>query len=235
MNKLQYYLARFIVPVFLLQALNPEAQVTQPPLPTDWCDSLSKQPTGVRQRLDQYSELVRGRKCVVLSSDPRMDSAQLINRIPENTVILLSSHTTIRPIIHPTGDTPIDYFINSEIVLKDGQDIIGAADDGFQIVIKLKPSYKEKFMIRVGTRDNFQFEKTKSSHIRHVTFVPKGPRYRSPVNAIVLAECYNRKLIMENNEFLLPYWTAINLDCKNLWMHPPMLINRARACCSLII
>ncbi|WP_448217284.1 hypothetical protein [Endozoicomonas sp. 2B-B] len=213
MNKSQYYLARLIVPVFLLQALNPEAQATQPPLPTD-CASLSGQPTGVDQWLKYNSEHVRGRKCVVLTSDPTVDTAQLINQIPENTVILLSSRTTIQPVIPPTGNTLIIYLIDSEIVLKDGQDIIGAADKGFEIVIIPKQSYKKQFMVKVGTRDNFQFEKTGSSHIRHVTFTPKGDGYRSQVYAIVKAECYNRNLIIENNHFSLPYWTAVDLDCK---------------------
>ncbi|WP_422475452.1 hypothetical protein [Endozoicomonas sp. ALB032] len=213
MNKSQYYLARLIVPVFLLQALNPEAQATQPPLPTD-CASLSGQTTGVHQWLDDNSEFIRRRQCVVLTSDPTVDTAQLINQIPENTVILLSSRTTIQPVIPPTGNTLIIYLIDSEIVLKDGQDIIGAADKGFEIVITPKQSYKKQFMVRVGTRDNFQFEKTRSSHIRHVTFTPKGHGYRSQVHAIVKAECYNRNLIIENNQFSLPYWTAVDLDCK---------------------
>ncbi|WOG30069.1 hypothetical protein [Endozoicomonas sp. 8E] len=226
MIKLQHYFARLIVTVFLLLALSLQAQTTQTPTTIHpaavACDSLSGQTTGVQQRLNLYSSLVSGRQCVVLNANSTKDFAQLINRLPENTVILLSSEavtnvTTPIPSVTPdpaSGITQINYPIGSAIVLKDGQNILGAANDGFEIVIKNDAGYTDEQMVRVGNPYNFQFGETEDSHIRHVTFLPTGPKLPRPINVIVLAECFNRRLILGNNVFHLPYESAVNLECR---------------------
>ncbi|WP_252179335.1 hypothetical protein [Endozoicomonas sp. 4G] len=223
MTKLQNHLTRLFAPLLLLQALSLHAQTTQPGTPppaTVPCDTLSGNTTGVQQRLNQYNGLIYGRDCVVLSADPAEDIAQLINGMAENTVILLSSNTvpsvTTPPLVADsvTGKTPVNYLIGNEIVLKNGQLIIGAADDGFEIVISVQQSYPKEQMVRVGTPDHFQFGETKDCHISHVTFLPFEPKGLIPVTAIVLAECYNRRLVIENNIFRIPYWTAVDLNCK---------------------
>ncbi|WP_257282008.1 MULTISPECIES: hypothetical protein [unclassified Endozoicomonas] len=228
MLKLQRYLARLIAPVFLLQALSTEAQTFQPsttsptastPYPTVSCESLSEQTMGVRQRLDEYSRLVRGRQCIVLNADPTVDTARLISQIPENTVILLSSSTPQgvppSPSVNPvTGKTPVSYFIDSEIILKAGQDIIGAADKGFEIVTTLSTGFKEQFMIRHGNRSDFHFGETRDNHIKHITFQPSEPDGHRPIKSIILAYCYNHRLIVANNLFYLPDWYGVELDCR---------------------
>lgn len=228
MLKLQRYLARLIASVFLLQTLSTEAQTSQPsttspaastPFPTVSCESLSEQTMGVRQRLDEYSRLVRGRQCIVLNADPTVDTARLISQIPENTVILLSSITPQgvppSPSVNPvTGKTPVSYFIDSEIILKAGQDIIGAADEGFEIVTTLSAGFKEQFMIRHGNGSDFHFGETRDNHIKHITFQPSEPDGHRPIQSIILAYCYNHRLIVANNLFYLPDWYGVKLDCR---------------------
>ncbi|WP_422134032.1 hypothetical protein [Endozoicomonas sp. ALD040] len=222
MIKWLLYFARSIVTVCLILTLSLQAQTPTNDPARVLCDSLSGQTTGVQQRLNLYSSLVSGRQCIVIGANSTKDLAQLINRLPENTVILLSSEavtnlTTPIPSVTPapaSGITPIDYLIGSEIVLKDGQDILGAANDGFEIVIKNNASYTDTQMVRVGITDNFQFGETEDSHIRHVTFLPTGPKLPRPINDIVLAECFNRRLILDNNVFYLPYKSAVNFECR---------------------
>ncbi|WOG30071.1 hypothetical protein [Endozoicomonas sp. 8E] len=218
MIKLQHYTAWLIAPVFLFHTLSLKAQTTTQSsattsLPTA-CNSLRGQTTGVSQRLNQYSKLVSGRQCIVLTANPADDLSELIKQIPENTVILLSSNTTAPTVTPATGIIPVKYFIGREIVLKDGHDILGAADDGFIIVITFHSYYQKKEMIRAGTTDNFQFEKTRDSHIRHITFLSTGPKHHRPVNTIIFAECYNRRLIVKDNFFFLPKSAAVYIDCK---------------------
>ncbi|WP_252178651.1 hypothetical protein [Endozoicomonas sp. 4G] len=99
--------------------------------------------------------------------------------------------------------------------MKNGQDIIGAADEGFEIVIRTNPGYSDTYMVRIGTTGSFQFDKTGGNHIRHVTFQPVGHNNRTTVETIVFAKCYNRELIIENNLFNIPiYGAALILDCK---------------------
>ncbi|WP_257282004.1 hypothetical protein [Endozoicomonas sp. ISHI1] len=229
MIKLHYHLAQLIAPLFLLQVLSLGAQnAVKPTTPSGTtyptkvlCDSLIGQPSGVRQRLSQYSELVRGRQCVVLSADPTKDLAQLINGLPDDTVILLSSSTTTTMTPSPSvatvaGKTPVNYFVGSEILLKNGQDIIGAADDGFEVVIMPDKSYSNRYMLRVGDYVDFKFAETKDSNIRHITFRDNSPEGHTlkRVNSIVYGECHNRRLIMENNVFHLTESIGVRLECR---------------------
>ncbi|WP_252177969.1 hypothetical protein [Endozoicomonas sp. 4G] len=218
MTKLRHYTVWLIAPVFLFHTLSLKAQTTtQSPATTSRptaCNTLKEQTTGVKKRLYEYRKLVSGRQCIVLTANPADDLSELIQQIPENTVILLSSNTTAPTAAHATRIIPVKYFIGSEIVLKDGHDILGAADDGFIIVITFHSNYQKKDMIKAGTTDNFQFEKTRDSHIEHITFLSTGPKHHRPVNTIVFAECYNRRLIVQNNVFFLPEWAAVYIDCK---------------------
>ncbi|WP_448217282.1 hypothetical protein [Endozoicomonas sp. 2B-B] len=224
-------LTRLIAPVFLIKALSLHAQTTtqstipEPPSPstpppTMSCEAISGQTSGVQSRLIEHKSLVRGRQCAVLSADPTVDADQLINQIPENTVILLSSDTatavkTPSPSGYPvSGKAPVVYFIGGEIRLKNGQDILGAADDGHEIVIRDRPGSVDKHFIKVGTTDNFQFDETKDSHIRHLTFQPTRENGSPSIDTIVFAECYNRKLILKENVFHLPLQASLVLDCK---------------------
>lgn len=163
---------------------------------------------GVIQRLNQYTELVKGRQCIVLAADPTgetEDLSETIKRAPENTVILLSSETvstassTSTSSFPPVGKTPVEYLIGKGIVLKDGQDIIGAADEGFEIVIRVDAGFRDPSMVMID--DIYDFDKTRDSHIRHVTFQPVGPDNNEGTYSIIYAGCYNRKLIVENNLF----------------------------------
>ncbi|WP_252179975.1 hypothetical protein [Endozoicomonas sp. 4G] len=172
---------------------------------------------------------------MVLSADPAQDLSELITHIPENTVLLFSSDT--HPGVMPspsatsiTGKIPVEYFTDHEIILKNGQDMIGAADDGFEIVIRDRPEFKHRHLIRVGTAKNFQYGETKGSHIKHITFRPTGNDKRDPLDAIVFAECSNRKLIIENNRFHSPFRAATALDCRQSldasaadWLQGPAL------------
>lgn len=241
MIKLQHFLAGFIAPVFLLHALIVEAQtpttISTASLPTSLCDSLKGQAEGVQKRLSQYRELVKGRQCVILSADPAEDLAELVKQTPENTVILLSSGTSagVTPsssmapapspaassVVMPSSSvipkpvkTPVEYFVDSVIVLKNGQDIIGAADEGFEIVIRDRPDFQHKHILSVGSTDQFKRDETKNSHIRHVTFRTTRNNKRVPIDSIVFAECFNRKLVIEDNVFYLPVKAAVTLDCK---------------------
>ncbi|WOG30072.1 hypothetical protein [Endozoicomonas sp. 8E] len=222
MIKLQHYLARLIAPLFLLQALNqevPGAHRNNKLDPTE-CKSvalpLMNHTMGVRQRATQYSKLIRGRHCTVFSANPAEDLSELIKQLPDNRVILLSSHTIFPTTPSLTGKTRIHYYIKNEIVLKNGQFILGAADDGFEIVISLWGRFRDKNMVRVGTADNFHFGRTSDNRLSHLTFLPTGPLDQHPVNTIVFAECYNRRLIVEDNLFHLPNWSAVDLDCRNI-------------------
>ncbi|WP_257287677.1 hypothetical protein [Endozoicomonas sp. SESOKO2] len=213
-------LIRLIAPLFLFQALVLQAQTstsapaTLTPLPTVSCGSLSGESMGVMQRLQQYNELVRGRQCVVLSAKPADDLSESIKRIPENTVILLSSRTTSPTVTPVTGKTSVGYLISDNIFLKEGQDIIGAADDGFEIVIALHPGFTERYMIGVGVSDDFQFGKARDNHIKHVTFRPTQANARNATYSAIYAQCYNRRLIIENNVFHLPTWAAVYFSCR---------------------
>lgn len=80
-------------------------------------------------------------------------------------MILLSSN-----IVPVRGRTAVEYF-TYKIVLKDGQDIIGAADDGFEIVV-MSRGHGSEHMVEVGTSENFRFGETRDSHIKHLTFRP---------------------------------------------------------------
>ncbi|WP_448218083.1 hypothetical protein [Endozoicomonas sp. 2B-B] len=235
----QRFLTRFIAPVFLLQTLIQQLEAstqssTTPSsqsLPTVSCDSLldprthSKHSTVVQQRLRMDSELVNKRQCIILSTNPAENLNELIERIPENTVILLSSEvvmpTTPSPSVsslHTTTPAPVvtpgEYFVNSAIRLKNGQDIIGAAENGFEIMIKDRPGYEDKYVVRIGTTDNFQADETKNSNIKHVNFQPDRENNHPSIDSIVFAECYNRKLILEGNIFHLPIRAAVVLDCR---------------------
>lgn len=197
------------------------------------CDSLKGQTAGVERRLKQYGSLFSGRECFVLSADPAEDLADVIKQIPENAVILLSSETVVSSsTATPSasvalatssvssapapGNIPVEYLIGGEITLKDGQDIIGAANDGFEIVIKIGSGYYDPHMIRIGMNGNFQFGNVRDSHIRHLTFQPVSPNNTNrTVENIVVGKCYNRSLIVVNNLFHLPLTkAALNLECK---------------------
>ncbi|WOG30062.1 hypothetical protein [Endozoicomonas sp. 8E] len=276
MTKLQYYLACLIAPVLLLQALILQAQNTTqspivtasaPPLQTELCEQLSPQTMGVDAQLNLYSNLVYNRQCIVLKANPTENLNKLIERIPENTVILLSSETALTPasasasasastsattsasatttapanvtssssmnmtsssvvqsnsttaMPSPSttsvpGKTPVEYFIDGEIRLKDGQDILGAANIDFEIVIRDRPGFTGSNMVRIGAPDNFLFGERRESNIRHVTFKPSRENNLPLIDSIVFAECYNRRLILEENVFHLPVRAAVNLDCK---------------------
>ncbi|WP_252180255.1 hypothetical protein [Endozoicomonas sp. 4G] len=230
MITLKHALTRLIAPVFLLPALSLQAQTTDQstttknpysptPTPTTSCDALSGQTTGVQQRLDQYKHLVRGRQCIILNADPAENVDQLINQAPENAVILLSSNTAAPAVRTPSvsafsGKTPVEYFVGSEIHLKNGQDILGAADDGLEIVLRDRPEFAGKHLIRVGSTDNFQFVETKASHIKHLTFQPTRVNSHPSIDTIVFAGCYNRRLVIEDNVFHLPARATLTLDCK---------------------
>lgn len=237
MAKLQRYLARLIVPLFLFQALSIPAQTTSQsstvtpsaitPTSTTSCDDLLRpailalQTTGVQQRLNQYRKLVKGRQCVILSANPSKDLSELIKQIPGNTFIVFSSNTAPAVTSSPTatsvtGKTPVEYFADHEIRLKNGQDIIGAADDGFEIVIRDRPIFEGRHLIRVGTANKFQPAYTGDSNIKHITFRPTRNNKRLPIDSIIFAECYNRKLIVEENVFYPPVRAAVIIDCKNL-------------------
>ncbi|WP_448217285.1 hypothetical protein [Endozoicomonas sp. 2B-B] len=226
MIKLQHYLVWLITPLFLLQALNqevPGAHRNNKLEPTE-CDSVTlpllKHTTGVKQRVAQYGNLIRGRHCTILSANPAEDLSELIKQLPDDRVILLSSHTfspttaSVPTTPSVTGKTRIHYYIRNEIVLKNGQFILGAADDGFEIVISLWERFRDKNMVRVGTTDNFHFGRTHENRLSHLTFLPTGPLDQHPVHTILFAECYNRKLIIEDNVFHLPNWSAVDLDCR---------------------
>ncbi len=184
------------------------------------CDSLKGQTTGVYQRLNQYSNLVRGRQCIVLSTNSSENLSKLLNEVPKNTVILLSSETasgaTLSPsVITPSsGKIPVVYLIDSEIVLKDGQDIIGAPNEGYEIVISPDATYTDLYMIKFGSFNYFSFNETKDSHIRHITFQPTAPNGRKPIGPIITARCINRRLIVENNVFNLNCQTGVRIDCR---------------------
>ncbi len=221
-----HLLAQLVVPLFLLMAFFAQARTTQSPnvnsspattssstapyspLPTVLCDSLTGQTMGVIQRLTQYTELVKGRQCIVLAADPTgetEDLSETIKRAPEGTVILLSSETvptassTSTSSLPSVGKIPVEYFIDKGIVLKNGQDIIGAADDGFEIVIRVDAGFRDLSMVMID--DMHDFDKTRDSHINHVTFQPVGPDNNVGAYSIIYAGCYNRKLIVENNLF----------------------------------
>ncbi|WP_422475442.1 hypothetical protein [Endozoicomonas sp. ALB032] len=237
MMKLQQYLARLIVPVLLFQALNTQAQTrlqssTATPSAinkTTPCDDLLKptnlalQTKGVQKRLNQHRKLVKGQQCVILSANPLKDLSELIEQFPENTVILFSSNTD--PIVTPsptatslTGKTPVVYFADHEIHLKNGQNIIGAADDGFEIVIRDRPVFEGKYLLRFGSA-NFQPAHTDDSNIKHITFRPTRKKKRDSIKSIIYAECYNRKLIVEKNVFYPPVLAEI-IDVNDLHKPP---------------
>ncbi len=227
--KVIHNLTRLIAPVFLIKALSLHAQTTtqstipEPPSPstpppTMSCEAISGQTSGVQSRLIEHKSLVRGRQCAVLSADPTVDADQLINQIPENTVILLSSETAVKtpsPSGYPVSSkVRVEYLIGSEIRLKNGQVILGAADDGHEIVIRDRPGFVDKHFVKVGTTDNFRFDETEDSHIRHLTFQPNRENGSPSIDSIVFAECYNRKLILKENVFHLPLRASLVLDCK---------------------
>ncbi|WP_252179671.1 hypothetical protein [Endozoicomonas sp. 4G] len=110
--------------------------------------------------------------------------------------------------------TPVEYFVDSEIVLKDGQDLIGAADDGFEIVIRDRADFKHKHILRIGSTENFKTSEKKDSHIKHITFSPTRNNKRVPIDSIVFAGCNNRKLIVEENVFHLPVKAAVSINCE---------------------
>ncbi|WOG30065.1 hypothetical protein [Endozoicomonas sp. 8E] len=141
----------------------------------------------------------------------------MIKRIPDNTVILLSSKTTSPTVAPTTGKPTVDYLIASPIALKNGQDIIGAADDGFEIVIKLHPGFTNRYMIGVGVEYNgkFNFSETIDNHIKHITFRPTGANPDNPIYAIFYTKCYNRTLAIENNVLYLPTWAAVDMSCNS--------------------
>ncbi|WP_257252758.1 MULTISPECIES: hypothetical protein [unclassified Endozoicomonas] len=197
------------------------------------CDSLIGQTAGVERQLKQYRSLFSGRECFVLSADPAEDLADVIKQIPENAVILLSSETVVSSsTATPSASValatssvssapapeniPVNYLIGGEITLKDGQDIIGAADEGFEIIISLGSGYYDPHMIRIGMNGNFQFGNVRDSHIRHLTFQPVSPSNTNrTVENIVSGKCYNRRLIVVNNLFHLPLTkAALNLECR---------------------
>ncbi|WP_422134039.1 MULTISPECIES: hypothetical protein [unclassified Endozoicomonas] len=255
MTKLQYYSTCLIALVLLSQALILQAQNTTrspsvtpsapPLLPTELCDRLS----GVDAVVNLYSDLVYNRQCIVLKADPTENLNKLIERIPENTVILLSSETVQTSTTAPTtanvttsssmnmtsssmvqsnsttampppsttsapGKITAKYFIDGEIRLKDGQDILGPAEVDHEIVIENRPGFTGSSMIRIGAPDNFLFEERRKSNIRHITFRPTWENNLPKIDSIVFAECYNRRLILEENVFHLPVRAAVNLDCK---------------------
>ncbi|WP_422442355.1 hypothetical protein [Endozoicomonas sp. ALB060] len=191
----------------------PTTTATSPP--RKLCSSLRGQTTGVQKRLIDDSDLVRERHCVVLSADPADDLSELIQQIPDNTVILLSSKTTSPTVAPVTGKPTVEYFIANTIVLKSGQEIIGAADDGFEIVIKLHDNFTSRYMIGVGAHcDNeFNFGETADNHIKHITFQPTGVNPGTQTHVIVHTSCYYGALSIENNVFYLPVWAAVNIHC----------------------
>ncbi|WP_257282416.1 MULTISPECIES: hypothetical protein [unclassified Endozoicomonas] len=240
MIKLQPLLARFIVPVLCLNVLSLMAETsTQSPttifspsplLMTVSCNSLldptmlSRQTTGVQQRLKVDSAFVNNRQCIILSANPAENLNELIERIPEDTVILLSSKTvtpttaspSIAPVLTTTpvfASTPVEYFVSSAIRLKNGQDILGAADLGFAI-IRNRPAFKDKYMLGIGTTDDFKPDETKSSRIQYIAFRPTRENNRLSIDSIVFAECYNRKLILAANDIHLSVRAAVVLDCR---------------------
>ncbi|WP_448217280.1 hypothetical protein [Endozoicomonas sp. 2B-B] len=245
MIKQQYYLARLIAPLFLLQALILQAQMptvssSTASTPKPSCNSMGQ--TKVEQRLKQYSEL--DKKCKVLYADPSKDLGELVKQTSKDTVIFLSSKTAPGATLSPAtpassiapsatlspatqaAKTPVEYFVDSEIVLKDGQSIIGAADDGFEIVIRDRSTFNHKHLLTVGDPESFKPLETKDSYIRHLTFWPSLNNPRLPIDSIISAECFNRKLIIEDNVFRTPAKAAFKLECKEFSdapdpTHPP--------------
>ncbi|WP_422138160.1 hypothetical protein [Endozoicomonas sp. ALC020] len=139
----------------------------------------------------------------------------MIKRIPDNTIILLSSKTTSPTVAPVTGKPTVEYLIANAITLKNGQDIIGAADDGYEIVIKLHPGFADRNMIEVGVEYNggFNFSETIDNHIKHITFRPTGANPDNPIYSIFHTNCYNRTLAIENNVLYLPTFAAVNMRC----------------------
>ncbi|WOG30063.1 hypothetical protein [Endozoicomonas sp. 8E] len=139
----------------------------------------------------------------------------MIKQIPDNTVILLSSKTTSPTVAPVTGKPTVEYLIANAITLKNGQDIIGAADDGYEIVIKLHPGFSDRNMIEVGVEYNggFNFSEAIDNHIKHITFRPTGTDPDRPIYNIFYTNCYNRTLAIENNVLYLPTLAAVDMRC----------------------
>ncbi|WP_252176394.1 hypothetical protein [Endozoicomonas sp. 4G] len=225
--QLQRYFALLTPLLILSQTHNLQAQnttqsttpvPTTPPL-TVPCEALKNQTTGVHQWLNEYRHLVGRRKCIVLSTNPSENLSKLIKQIPEDTVILFSSETTSAATLSPSvtpasGKIPIVYLIDNEITLKDGQHIIGAPDEGFEIILTPNIRYTDTYMITFGSHNYFNFEQTQDSHIRHITFQPTTPNGRMPIRNIISTHCSNRRLIVENNVFNLVCLNGVNIDCR---------------------
>ncbi|WP_448215948.1 hypothetical protein [Endozoicomonas sp. 2B-B] len=224
--------AFLIPPLFFLETLNLQAQITTqsttavpttsipaPPL-TVLCDSLKGQTTGVQERLNDYRDLFSGRQCIVLSTNSSENLGKFINEVPKNTVILLSSETASGATLSPSVITPssgkiqVVYLIDSKIVLKDGQDIIGAPNEGYEIVISPDESYTDSYMITLGSLKYFSFDETMDSRIRHITFQPTAPNGRNPIGTIITARCINRRLFVEDNVFNLNCQNGVRIDCR---------------------
>ncbi|WP_252179669.1 hypothetical protein [Endozoicomonas sp. 4G] len=151
----------------------------------------------------------------VTTTVPPVNTTTSVNMTSSPVAQPNSTTATTLPSVSPVpGKVKVEYLIDDVIRLKNGQDIIGAADDGSEIVIRDRPGSSTRYMVRFGDTDSFRFRERRDSSIRHVTFQPTRENNHPLIDTIVFAECYNRRLILDDNVFHIPLQAAVRLDCK---------------------
>ncbi|WP_252178081.1 hypothetical protein [Endozoicomonas sp. 4G] len=122
--------------------------------------------------------------------------------------MLLSSAPSVSPV--PGKKSESKHYINGPITLKNGHEIIGAPDDGFEIVIEDRVTFYGEEMIKIGKQNSFTFPEIRDSRIKLITFKPMNA-CGGGLNSIIDAKCFNRKLIVEDNKFIFHQREAVLL------------------------
>ncbi len=177
------------------------------------CNALADQPAAVTRVVDSLTEDLQRGNCAVLRFGEFDNIAPVINSLPENTTIILSSE----PLISPTASTPaqaLAFMASSELILKNRQHLLGA-DEGNEDVLFITPqSFSDMHMVSVGNGLSFRNSKNETSLIRDIHFKPYKDASRDTVDSIIFAQCYNRLLRVEGNTFTLDRRASVFLDCK---------------------
>lgn len=137
-----------------------------------------------------------------------------------STIMTASASPSATPLLSPSPSPSVlpkqqtEYFIGSELFIKNGQHLLGAPDEGFEIVIRDLPNFTDRHMVKIGRPDSFTFNEQNDSTISNITFLPTRDNKRRSIDSLYFAECSNRTLTIEDTVNYLDTRASLFFDCK---------------------
>ena len=154
--------------------------------------------------------------CVLIKVDQYNDIAAVLNGLPENTTIFLSTTQFASEEAAGTGKVSDQegFLVLSSIYLKSGQHLMGVAAGDKKVSLTAQIATPPHHTITVGKPDSFESSKVNESVIDGFRFKTNGRHHLDSRKASVIhPQCYNYDLIIRNNEFNIDRGHGVLFKC----------------------